>query len=926
MSTQVTPGLALLAKTHDFREVNFDVSDDSSVGEETEAKMRFPRSPYAKERLEDSGELGLDELLQGSAGFSPSITSSLTKTMNSLADSYRRLGKASEDAKVSIRESRRIDTNSVDADDQEFPSIDFGIDDGQVCRQVELASGNLSDYSELDASALYTTATTLSLDSTDDVDLHEKVPRMVITGRRRYAGESSDIKEIVVSGCVGVETSIILTFANYKETPQILCAKAVQMRFDDLKSHTQNTNLNCPMLTPGGANTSKSAFCVSPQKLRIDANSDASLHVRFNPSSVGIYSGVLKIRARKKSFVLLLRGESVEQNLPKALLESAKDVSSSQIGSTSISLVQHTADPKSRIGSNGKGAVDSLVNPENDPLRMRQIWMKDWLCRANQRGMAMVAMAPAISNIARHNGVIPTHSPVDEFSSAHLSVVPSSLRLLPQRKEKMGKFGVTLISTGLLHGNLLVRNFSCHQVDIVVSTSSESISVKPEKLTLVPYDAVSIVVEFDPSQYSSKHTHESPSSDGMHIGYVMITTGVGDQFVADIKMPPSSCLSPFTDGDQLQANVTLREFINCENNGAADCDSLCEDNDSVTLIDTAPPCPSDSSIVVSKENRITECVSVSSPQDEGLLQRKRDRAKMLRMGKENATARGKVLLAQSKLNKAIETKAHSQSSRNESKSVDEPVNTPMPQKSVPNSTTSGKLVKRMLNQNYSPSVASAAQALLSLAPKNDKPATQQLTAKVKEESENMTKSPLVVRKKTQAMAQSPNRSTVSSRNKMLRSPKRVNSPLLQHANSASVSMTKSSTAHKTGTPLVREKKTPLTKLSCNQSLIKARDEAVNRGIYFKRLFIDFGTIQVGSLTRQKIELCNSTTKDVTVHVKDPKLPFVTLHNEIIVKAQSYVRLPIRFVPVSKASFEVELVGQVKNSGECIKIILVGNSR
>ena len=106
--------------------------------------------------------------------------------------------------------------------------------------------------------------------------------------------------------------------------------------------------------------------------------------------------------------------------------------------------------------------------------------------------------------------------------------------------------------------------------------------------------------------------------------------------------------------------------------------------------------------------------------------------------------------------------------------------------------------------------------------------------------------------------------------------------------------------------------------------IKERDEAVTNGVFFKKLFIEFGTVKVGSLTRQKIEVCNSTGKDIMVVVKDPSLPFVTLHNEVKVRANSFVRLPIRFVPVHRGHFEMDLVGKVNSTGDLIKIALVGD--
>ena len=120
------------------------------------------------------------------------------------------------------------------------------------------------------------------------------------------------------------------------------------------------------------------------------------------------------------------------------------------------------------------------------------------------------------------------------------------------------------------------------------------------------------------------------------------------------------------------------------------------------------------------------------------------------------------------------------------------------------------------------------------------------------------------------------------------------------------------------------KKTPGTKYACNPQRIKERDEAVTKGVFFKKIFLEFGTVKVGSLTRQKIEVCNSTSKDIVVIVKDPTLPFVTLHNEVKIRANSFVRLPIRFVPVHRGHFEMDLVGKVASTGDLIKIALVGD--
>lgn len=82
------------------------------------------------------------------------------------------------------------------------------------------------------------------------------------------------------------------------------------------------------------------------------------------------------------------------------------------------------------------------------------------------------------------------------------------------------------------------------------------------------------------------------------------------------------------------------------------------------------------------------------------------------------------------------------------------------------------------------------------------------------------------------------------------------------------------------------------------------------GLFFKRPEIHFGAVEVGTLTRVKVELCNPTDEEVTVFVGDPQLPFVVLHNEVTIRPRCYVKLPVRFLPVvGPKAFSAQLVAQ-----------------
>lgn len=99
-----------------------------------------------------------------------------------------------------------------------------------------------------------------------------------------------------------------------------------------------------------------------------------------------------------------------------------------------------------------------------------------------------------------------------------------------------------------------------------------------------------------------------------------------------------------------------------------------------------------------------------------------------------------------------------------------------------------------------------------------------------------------------------------------------------------------------------------------------------RGVYFKKAWVDFGSVGVGSLTRLKIELCNATDKEVTVYLGDPTLPFVLLHNEVKLRPKCFARVPVRFVPVAgPQEYSCELHAQSADGAFYANTLLSGVS-
>ena len=97
------------------------------------------------------------------------------------------------------------------------------------------------------------------------------------------------------------------------------------------------------------------------------------------------------------------------------------------------------------------------------------------------------------------------------------------------------------------------------------------------------------------------------------------------------------------------------------------------------------------------------------------------------------------------------------------------------------------------------------------------------------------------------------------------------------------------------------------------------------GVFFRKDCINYGAVAIGSLTRANVELCNGTGESVTVLLGDPMLPFVLLHNEVSLRPKSYVRVPVRFLPVTSGDFSNELIAQTSDGSYHARIALQGNA-
>lgn len=98
-----------------------------------------------------------------------------------------------------------------------------------------------------------------------------------------------------------------------------------------------------------------------------------------------------------------------------------------------------------------------------------------------------------------------------------------------------------------------------------------------------------------------------------------------------------------------------------------------------------------------------------------------------------------------------------------------------------------------------------------------------------------------------------------------------------------------------------------------------------KGVFFRKQSVNFGSVAAGSLTRMKVELCNATEEEVLVYLGDPSLPFVLLHNEVRLRPRSYVRVPVRFLPVHSQDYYAELMAQTADGEYHTSIKLSGTA-
>jgi hypothetical protein len=237
---------------------------------------------------------------------------------------------------ASTRDDAAVD-RSAQGESSETPACSLALKD----ERLEISAACTED---LDSSAMYTTATTISLDFPNDPSYANSsmlsarrakkdgrskaggpqsrpLPNLLVTRKRRKKDAAIEMKEIVLKAAPGESTTVALTFGNSRPGIIILRPKAILVRYEPslqalapspsapLSHSGDKAGLEFIPGTPQRVKEEEEReksrrliFSVSPESLPLLPGAENILHVTFSPSleSSGVYSGALKIKAGNK--------------------------------------------------------------------------------------------------------------------------------------------------------------------------------------------------------------------------------------------------------------------------------------------------------------------------------------------------------------------------------------------------------------------------------------------------------------------------------------------------------------------------------------------------------------------------------------------------------------------------------------------------
>ena len=712
--------------------------------------------------------------------------------------------------------------------------------------------------------------TTITMNDEEEMVDCEDAPMLVVGPRRGSTdgateGPSAMKELLLVSSRLGEATTIKLTFGNDRahKSDLVIRSKAVIMRFDPYHRDGAGVDVDARACGFCGSEVTGTDFQVSPYELTIRRGEVGSMYVTFVPKqSYGVYSGALKLSSSRKSFVFLLRGECKK---PAIAPSSGVAIMTNSVGSSFTSDEYMPNDPS-----------DDSTGPSEE---------EDSDCE-NSILETVMSPAPAAVVVPISSGSKPmTVRTIATTVTAGLPPKSPNLAAL----QAMSGRKLPVASTPRQPQRQFLVSGSA-----ISSRSNTDSLIRSALLSPEPASPVSACSLSSISPVAHEQTARDPALASKQD---WLQQWLAQQRQTDEKPPLS------TGGKSTASLVSFRSALRVAANNA--------DSPQVTKYNQQPrsqvhsqarsyPTSANRQLDTpySISNSLTHCDDVVSrnycrdddSSDDGevalsLLQLCRPSAGTARnlsaslASPAPSISSGTAAAAMMKLMQASTTELSPAPNNNQSLNIN--------QSSYQNITAmTDHSISTVLSCSDGSEDAEPESQLSQLMESSRGHASTAANVTMATTNTSMMSGYMAGRSGVQTLS-----STVDS------------SPAAGAFSEHSMQLSAK----------VNAVKQMMSRLAGN-----AISETLSSGIYFRESTIDFGSdIEVGSVSRRKIELCNNNNREVTVHVKDPALPFVILHTSFSLKPRSFVRMPVRFIPTSSKTYscllEVTVVGADTNT-------------
>jgi hypothetical protein len=850
-----------------------------NVGDDESPTLRYGNSASRDVLFKEELEQLFAAQSYGSRGTASTVT--IDRTANSHHKSYNNV------MDLTMRSDVVVATYSRQ------PTVSSHIEDEDLSHSY-LTTGADTTFT-LDQS--YMTKTTL-------LSKEEVIPRFSIKSLKRSSNEAFEVKEINFETAPGECTTVMMVFDNNRPHEVSVKAQTALVRVEPMIGSRTDQRAWDEWADLVMEDKSDEIFSVSPEEMTIPATKEGSLFVTFAPplGMEGVYSGAMRLKHERKSYIFLLRGESaIRHSVENTPANLTKDIAT---GVMSVSLRSNMAVPEQiEIGANTAIEVSQFHNQSQltmssknaalamstvaasaTALELSSVILPEVAAQnhAVQKNNNAISAGFSSSSIAEESAVFPS-AHIESKASPTSNAFQERLRALQERivdisrkvvwkkevspsREQFSPAASEATAMGLqVQPELLRINGSLDEYEIVtlsnpqpnrammvqISSSNECLCSSTNLLSINPDAEARILVKINRNALLHRF------GEVMHKQYIN----------SNNEMPDNWCCGALTlqyDSD-LEVTVTVVVSGDIVKSIAQEYLQMQTQNPLVPSVVSTPATLQRAPFLETSSTYKRQMMALNASDYQHQLQ-----------NDENS----EVNVLHSAVKSVKSSNNNSSASKSRAAVYQKPPLQPMS-------------LAHFQQHNHLKMVASDAVSVASTISSHTHH-TQLTKGKrsvqnsVISSASSVTSSTVVVKTATNVVATS----TISV-------------PDLSLTSNVSTVM-----GHKS-------KKTSSDRMHISSGS--------RRGLYFENPTAMFGSVMVGSLVRTRIILANASNHETVVYLGDPDLPFVLHKNEIRLKPRSFARVPVRFVPVTPGHFQAELLAQSANGQEIASIKLTGHA-